>query len=96
MITWKIVGKEVLDYPGKDGKQVRGVRLHYIFESNKKGLEGICAGTDYFSDRFDAYESALPLAVGDNVNVFYNQWGHVEAFQVVLPSPAPAVPADKK
>lgn len=91
-----IVGKEVVDYRNKSGNQVKGVRLYYTREPNKDGVEGLCAGEEYFSDRYAPYPLALAVSVGDEVDAYYNQRGYLDTLVVVPPSPAPAAAADKK
>lgn len=90
-----IVGKEIVDYPKKTGEQVRGVRLYYTCKPDKNGIEGLCAGAEYFSDRYAGYAQALPLAVGDEVDAYYNQRGYLDTL-VPVSAPAPADPPDKK
>lgn len=90
-----IVGKEIVDYQNKSGNQVKGVRLYYTCASSKSDVEGLCAGEEYFSDRYAPYSLALAVAVGDEVDAYYNQRGYLDTLVVVSPSPAPAV-ADKK
>mgnify|MGYP006906602871 CR=1 FL=1 len=91
-----IVGKEVVDYCNKAGNQVKGVRLYYTCSPSKSGVEGCCAGEEYFSDKYAPYSMALAVAVGDEVDAYYNQRGYLDTLMVVPPSPAPAVAPDKK
>ncbi len=85
-----IVGKEIVDYPKKTGEQVRGVRLYYTCKSDKKGIEGLCAGAEYFSDRYSAYQTALTLPIGGEVDAYYNQRGYLDT---LVPVPAASSPA---
>lgn len=87
-----VVGKEVVDYT-KNGEHVQAVRLHCTYEDDKAGLEGVCVETLWFGSKYPLYTQALPVQVGDVLDVFYNQYGRVDTFQIVPPSPAPA---DKK
>lgn len=88
-----IIGKEIVDYPGKDGTQKRGVRLWSTHEPTKNGVEGLCCREDYYSDRYTAYGQALPIKIGDTVNIYFNERGYVDALQVVPPSSAAVAPA---
>lgn len=90
-----IVGKEVLDYPKRTGEQVRAVKLFYTCTPDKNGVEGLCAGEQYFSDKYSVYNQALPVSVGDEVDAYFNQRGYIDTLVIVSPSPAPAA-ADKK
>lgn len=85
-----IIGKEVVDYLGKDGTQKRGVRLWSTYKPTKTGVEGLCCREDYYSDRYTAYAQALSIKIGDTVNVYFGERGYVDCLQVVPPSPAPA------
>lgn len=91
-----IVGKEIVDYKNKSGNQVKGVRLYYTCKPDKDGIEGLCAGAEYFSDRYTGYAQALPLAVGDEVDAYYNQRGYLDTLVPVSAPAAPAPAADKK
>lgn len=94
-----IVGKEVVDYPKKTGGQAKGVRLYYTCAPSKNGIEGLCAGEEYFSDKYAGYAQALLLSVGDEVDAYYNQRGYLDTLVPVPPAAAavvPAAPADKK
>ena len=84
-----VIGKEVVDYPGKDGMQKRGVRLWSTYKPTKTSVEGLCCREDYCSDRYTTYAQALPIKIGDTVNVYFNERGYVDSLQVVPSSPAP-------
>lgn len=73
-----IVGKEIVDYPKKTGEQVKGVRIYYTCEPDKSGVEGLCAGAEYFSAKYAGYAQALPLVVGEEVDAYYNQRGYLD------------------
>lgn len=91
-----IVGKEVLNYPRKTGGQVRAVKLFYTCIPDSNSIEGLCAGEQYFSDKYSVYNQALPVSVGDEVDAYFNQRGYIDTLVIVPPSPAPAAAADKK
>lgn len=90
-----IVGKEVVDYVSKSGVPTKGVRLYYTCAPDKTSVEGLCAGEEYFSSKYSAYAQALPLAVGDEVDAYYNQRGYLDTL-VPVSAPAPVASADKK
>ncbi len=88
-----IVGKEIVDYVNKKtGVPTKGVRLFYTCAPDKAGVEGLCAGEEYFSAKYAGYAQALPLAVGDEVDAYYNQRGYLDT---LVPVSAPAQ-GDKK
>ena len=82
-----VVGRELVDYT-KNGERVQAVRLHCTYEDNKVGLEGVCVETLWFGSKYPLYALALPVKVGDILDVFYNQFGRVDTFQVVPPASA--------
>lgn len=87
-----VVGKEIVNYV-KNGQPVQGIKLYvtYPFAPNKKDVEGVACDAPYFGSRFDAYHQASLVNVGDEVDLIYNQYGRIDALQVV-----PSAPADKK
>lgn len=87
-----VVGKEIVDYVNKKtGAPTKGVRIFYTCAPDSNGVEGLCAGEVYFSSKYSGYAQALPLAVGDEVDAYYNQRGYLDTLV-----PIPAAPADKK
>ena len=87
-----VVGKEVVNYV-KNGQPVQGIRLHVTYPNPKEGSEGLACQSEYFSNRYAAYSCAAQINLGDEVDMFYNQYGRIDTLQIVPPSPAPA---DKK
>lgn len=85
-----IVGKEIVDYQNKAGNRVRGIRLYFTHTPDKQGVEGLCAGTDYFSDKYGAYQTALTLPIGGEVDAYYNQRGFIDTLVPVPTAPSPA------
>ncbi|MDE5746975.1 MAG: hypothetical protein K2I21_05295 [Acetatifactor sp.] len=92
-----VVGKENVNYV-KNGQPVQGIKLYvtYPFAPNKKDVEGVACDAPYFGSRFEAYHQAALINVGDEVDLFYNQYGRIDTLQVVSPSSAPVAPPDKK
>lgn len=87
-----VVGKEIVNYV-KNGQPVQGIKLYvtYPFAPNKKDVQGVSCDAPYFGSRFDAYHQAVLVNVGDEVDLIYNQYGRIDALQVVS-----SAPADKK
>ena len=86
-----IVGKELVDYV-KNGKQVKGVRLHCTCLSNKADFEGLQAQSFWCGPAF--YDQAAALSLGDQVNLFCDQRGYLDTIMLVQSAAdAPADPA---
>ena len=77
-----VVGKENVNYV-KNGKPVQGIRLHLTYPNTREGAEGLVCQSEYFSNRYAAYNDAVQVSVGDELDMFYNQFGKVDTLQLV-------------
>lgn len=78
-----VIGKEIVDYVSKSNVPTKGVRLYYTCAPEKNSVEGLCAGSEYFSSKYQAYSQALAVSVGDEVDAYYNQRGYLDTLLVV-------------
>lgn len=71
----KIIGIEKLDYPSrKTGRQVKGTNLHCTMDTNRNDVVGLLVSKQYCKETLDC----SAFAIGDEVELFFNQWGSVE------------------
>lgn len=83
MIELKLVGFEKIEYTKKDGTEVKGSKLHVMYEGDEyencdnvtgKAVESIYIGAAI----------VLPaLKIGDNLQIRYNRRGFVQSIKVV-------------
>lgn len=75
----KVVGKQWLDFTGKDGNQVKGQKLHCL--CSKSSVEGQAIEGIFINERSDCYTIAKSVAVGSDIEVTFNRWGKAESIQ---------------
>lgn len=75
-----IVGKELVNYQ-KNGKEVKGVRLHCTFPSNKSDFIGLQAESFWCGPAF--YDQAAALNIGDVVNLYCDTRGFLDTIMLV-------------
>ena len=66
----KVIGKKKLDYTNKNGRQVKGTELVYLFVASQ--YEGYNAERVYCPGVL-----ADNVAIGDEVELLYNKLGYV-------------------
>lgn len=83
---YKIVGIESVNYVSKKtGRPVVGSKLYLITDDVKQNLVGHSTTEIFFS----AQIQGIPvLAVNDSVNIFFNQFGSVQAVEKIPPKAA--------
>lgn len=83
---YKIVGIESVNYVSKKtGRPVVGSKLYLITDDVKQNLVGHSTTEIFVS----AQIQGIPvLAVNDSVNIFFNQFGSVQAVEKVPPKAA--------
>lgn len=59
-----LVGKQIMDFVGKDGNPVQGVKLHYT-DDTRTDVEGLAASTLFIRKDHVCYNSALSLPMGE-------------------------------
>lgn len=71
-----VLGKRLVSFTAKDGKEVKGVSLYLGYET--EGVEGMAA------DKVFIPAAKLPkndIVVGSEVDVLFNRYGKVEAIR---------------
>lgn len=77
-MAFRVVGIEDINYISKKtNQQVTGKRIHYLSDIQKNGY-GQKAENDYVSA-----EIAHDVAVGDDIEIYYNRFGTVASIKVV-------------
>ena len=76
MDNYIVVGIEKVDYTNKQGKQVRGTKLHCTIE--RKNTEGLAVETVYVSD-----DVCPAISLGAVIDVLYNKYGGVKYVSIV-------------
>lgn len=61
---YNLIGKQILDFTGNDGKQVQGVKLHYT-DDTRTDVEGLAASTLFIRKEHNCYGKALNLPLGE-------------------------------
>lgn len=59
-----LIGKQILDFIGNDGKAVQGVKLHYT-DDTRTDVEGLAASTLFIRKEHALYNNALSLPFGE-------------------------------
>ena len=79
----KIVGKELISYVNKQGKDVNGIRIHFLNDNNTK-VKGFECDSFYISSVATAlFEKMEKIELNVAVNIYYNKFGNVENVEVV-------------
>ena len=60
----KLVGKQILDFVGKDGQPVNGIKLHFT-DDTRSHVDGAAADTLFIRKGHDCYEKACGLPLGE-------------------------------
>ena len=79
MEKMKVVGKQHLDFVGKDGNRVVGVKLHCFCKKND--VEGEATESIFINARSESYDTAKAVSVGSYVDVSFNRWGKADSVQ---------------
>lgn len=79
MEKMKVVGKQWLDFVGRDGNPVVGQKLHCL--STKSSVEGQAVEGIFFNERSEYCSVAKSVAVGSDIEVTFNRWGKPESIQ---------------
>lgn len=79
----KLVGYEKIEYTKRDGTEVKGHKLHVMYEDdeydNFENVTGKAVEAVYISASV-----ALPaLKIGDNLQIRYNRYGRIDCVKVV-------------
>lgn len=79
----KLVGFEKIEYTKKDGTEVKGSKLHVMYEGddydNYENVTGKAVEAIYIGSSV-----ALPaLKIGDNLQLRYNRYGRIDRVKVV-------------
>lgn len=61
---YNLIGKQILDFTGNDGKPVQGVKLHYS-DDTREDVEGLAASTLFIRKEHNCYNKALSLPLGE-------------------------------
>ena len=75
----KVVGIEKVDYVSKKtGKSVRGKKLHMCLKTENENVKGYQVESAFIPEVVECN-----VKVGDEVKLFYNKYGSVDAISVV-------------
>lgn len=61
---YNLIGKQILDFTGNDGKPVQGVKLHYT-DDTRTDVEGLAASTLFIRKEHNCYNKVLSLPQGE-------------------------------
>lgn len=61
---YDLIGKQILDFTGNDGKPVQGIKLHYA-DDTRSDVEGMAASTLFIRKEHNCYNKALALPLGE-------------------------------
>lgn len=75
-MEYKVFGVEVVDYENKQGRRVKGTKLHLGYE--KEGVAGTCVETVFVPERIECNAK-----VCDSIEVVYNRFGSVAGVKVL-------------
>lgn len=77
---YTLIGKSFMDFKGKDGNKVEGVKLFYTYPANPNSSqqqEGTLCDSVFIGSRSSFYNQAEDLCVGDEFDLRYNKYGKV-------------------
>lgn len=77
MERMKVIGKQELDFIGRDGNPVQGTKLHCV--TKKDYVEGEAIEGIFINIRSDYHETAKNLPVGTTIEVGFNRRGKPES-----------------
>lgn len=76
----KVLGIEKVDYESrKTGRRITGRKVYYTEPVRDGRGSGMRADSVYVSS--GVYDG--PLALGDDINILYDRWGHCGGIQIV-------------
>lgn len=75
-MSYKVLGIGVVDYENKEGRNIRGLKLHLSYED--ENIDGQGVFTVFVSERIECNAQ-----VGDTVRVVYNRFGCVAGIDVL-------------
>lgn len=76
-MVYKVLGIEAVEYENKQGKIVKGERLHLGYD--KHGVDGMAVEVLFVSDKID-----YDVTIGDNVRVYFNKYGSVAQVEALV------------
>lgn len=81
----KLVGYEKVEYTKKDGTEVKGHKLHCVYDADDEGYDNIDKVTGQAVEAFYISSSlSLPaLKIGDNLQISFNRFGRPIKVKVV-------------
>lgn len=68
---YKVIGIKQVEFKGRDGELVKGVKLYCEFED--EGVDGIACDSYFLKPSI-----ASGITVGDSIDIRYNRYGKVE------------------
>lgn len=77
MDEYTLVGYERVDYTNKDGKQIKGHRLHLSYVSPK--VDGVAVECVFVGDSVQVPQ----LALKSKIALLYNRYGRVSAVNLL-------------
>lgn len=73
MEKMKVVGKQKLDFTGRDGNPVKGIKLHCL--CTKTNVDGDAVETVFCNERSEMIEVAREVPINGEIEVTFNRWG---------------------
>lgn len=85
MIKLKLVGYEKIEYTKKDGTEVKGAKLHVVYDVNDEGYDNIdkVVGQPVEAIYVSSSVPVPALKVGDNIDVRFNRYNRPVKVTVV-------------
>lgn len=79
----KVIGKEKVDYVSKKtGEPVKGMTLYLSYSDDR--IVGVGSEKAFVSEKSEGFTVACDVSLGQDVNVYYNRFGSVEAVVPVM------------
>lgn len=76
MQDYNVLGIEKVSYKNKEGKQIKGVRLHLSFMRDT--CDGLCVESVFVSEAI-----AEKIVVGSTIYLLYNKYGRIAQINIV-------------
>lgn len=90
---YEVIGKHVgKTWKNDKGQVYVGTDLHCTYEMSGDGCFGKGTKKFYFGNSKSCYDKVLDLKVGDQIEIYFNQYGRPESFLLVKSSGS-SVPA---
>ncbi len=78
-MSYRVIGKERVEYTNKDGKPVKGYALHTY--TNKDKVDGLAVERIFVSDKLELSNIDLIKPEMD-VDILYNRYGKIEKIEI--------------